>query len=88
MNLPDLDPDLPSEWEVKYVKGPVMKLLFMIMLPLFYSLRPLFVRPLPPNLFEVLNLTTIVISNYLIYIYLGPSALLWLILSTYFGLRY
>lgn len=88
MNLPDLDPDLPSEWEVKYVKGPVMKLLFMIILPLFYSLRPLFVRPLPPNTFEVLNLTTIVISNYLIYIYLGPSALLWLILSTYFGLRY
>ncbi|CAK88952.1 unnamed protein product (macronuclear) [Paramecium tetraurelia] len=86
MNLPDLDPDLPSQWEIDHVKGPLLKFLFMLFLPLFYSLRPMFIRPLVPNKYEILNLVSIIISNSLIYIYMGPSALGWLILSTYFGL--
>ena len=82
-----MDPDLPSEWEVKHIKGPVLKFLSVVFMPFFYSLRPFFLRPLKPNRFEILNQVSVLLCNYLIYKYMGTSALMWLLLSTYFGLR-
>jgi len=88
MNLEYLDPDLPSRWELKIIKGPLMKLLFLIFLPFFYGIRPIILRPLKPNCYEILNTVSVFIFDYLIYQYIGGYGLLWLIVSTMFGMRY
>ncbi|CAD8132914.1 unnamed protein product [Paramecium pentaurelia] len=86
LNLEALDPDLPSRLELQYIKGPVMKFLFVAFLPLFYALRPVILRPLKPNAYEVINAVSVFFVDYLIVHYIGMQALLWLLLSTYFGL--
>jgi len=83
-----MDPDLPSRFEIKYIKGVGMKMLFLIVLPIFYGIRPLIVRPIPPNAYEVINLVSVFFVDYLVYSMLGGNALGWMLLSTYFGLRY
>lgn len=83
-----MDPDLPSKFEIQYIKGVPMKIVFLILLPIFYGIRPLVVRPIPPNAYEVINLVAVVFVDYLVYSLLGGNALGWLLLSTYFGLRY
>lgn len=65
-----------------------MKFLFISLLPLFYALRPVILRPLVPNIYEILNIFSVLLVDLLIYEYIGLSGLLWLIMSTYFGLRF
>lgn len=60
----------------------------MILLPFFYAVRPLIVRPMRPTGFELLNIAAVVIADILIVQYWGGRALGWLLLSCYFGLRY
>ena len=36
----DKDPDLPSDFEVNFFKGPILKLLFFIFLSPIYAIRP------------------------------------------------
>ena len=45
LNVPGYDPDLPTVWEIAIFNTPLKKFLFLIFLPLFYALRPFFVRP-------------------------------------------
>lgn len=87
LNLEYLDPDLPSRWEIKYIKGPILKFLFVATLPLFYGIRPIILRPLKPNSYEIINVISVFFVDYLIVQFVGVTGLYWLLLSTYFGLR-
>ena len=42
-----LDTDLASTFEIKYFKGPISKVVFILMVPFFYAIRPMLVTPLP-----------------------------------------
>ena len=57
------------------------KALYIFLIPVFYGLRPFFVSPKPPTLPEVANLLFIAVTNYLIFAYVGPYALLYLTIS-------
>lgn len=82
-----MDPDLPSRWEIKFIKGPILKFLFVALLPIFYGLRPVILRPLVPNRYELLNIVSVLLVDYGIVKLIGATGLYWLLLSTYFGLR-
>lgn len=86
MGISHLDPDLPSTFELKYIRGAFLKFLFMILLPFFYAVRPLIVRPLVPTFYEILNIASVILVDLVIYKIIGSYALVWLLCSTYFGL--
>ena len=48
-----LDVDIPHRLEAKLFKYTLGKLIWMILQPFFYALRPLFVQPKPITLHEV-----------------------------------
>lgn len=86
MGNPEFDADLPTDWEIRTFKTPLLKLLFVFLHPLFYVFRPLGTRPKAPTAWEGINWLSIITSNYLIYINLGIWALLYLLFSTWFSM--
>ncbi|XP_027195374.2 delta4-sphingolipid-FADS-like protein ifc [Dermatophagoides pteronyssinus] len=51
-----IDTDIPSRFEAKIFTTTVRKFIWVLLQPLFYGLRPLFVYPKPPSVYEFLNL--------------------------------
>ena len=78
----DIDSDIPSQWEVVVFKGRLMKTIWLIVQPLFYAIRPLFLRPKPPGKYEVINFTIQITFNVLVYVLLGPKVLFYFLLAT------
>lgn len=52
---PGVDTDLPSEWEVRLVRGVPLKLAWLSLQLVFYAVRPLVTRPRAPGLAEAAN---------------------------------
>jgi len=86
MGVPSYDPDLPTKFEIDFLNNPLKKIAFIFLMPLFYSLRPYFVRPKKPVPIEVFNVVSVFICNYTVYQYYGLSGLLYLFLGTFIGL--
>ena len=53
-----LDSDVPSRLEALIFSTTATKVLWIILQPLFYTLRPLFTNPLKPTLLDLVNLLT------------------------------
>ncbi|KAI1289424.1 Sphingolipid delta(4)-desaturase DES1 [Halotydeus destructor] len=53
-----IDTDIPSKFETQFFTNTFMKFIWVFLQPLFYSLRPFFVYPLPPEPMELVNLIT------------------------------
>ena len=83
-----VDTDLPTIWEGKFFKGPLLKAIWLLCQPLFYALRPGHVRPKNLDTWDVLNLFVILTTDSLIAIHWGPRALLYLVLSTLLGMGF
>lgn len=65
-----------------------MKTIFILCLPLFYSLRPVLTRPHKPTIYEFSNIIVVILTNYILHQLFGIYPVIWLALGTYFGLRY
>jgi sphingolipid delta-4 desaturase len=81
-----VDVDIPTELEAKIFRGMFMKLLYVILQPLFYSLRPLFINPKPISMWEVANMITAISFDLLIYKTLGLKSLLYFLCGSLLGL--
>jgi len=81
-----MDTDIPTLAEAKIFRGPVMKLLWVLMQPIFYALRPGIVKPKPWGKWELTNVICCVTFNFLINYYLGTKALCYLLIGTILGL--
>lgn len=79
----DIDSDIPSQWEVVVFKGRLMKMVWLFFQPLFYAIRPLFLRPKPPGKYEVINFAIQIIFNVFVYFYFGPKALCYFLFATF-----
>lgn len=66
-----LDTDIPSQFEARVFTNTVMKLVWVALQPFFYSFRPFFVYPLPPENLELLNFIVQGSFNWIIVNYLG-----------------
>lgn len=81
-----LDPDIPTKLEIYMFNNTYLKLIFIIIMPLFYALRPYIKKPKVQNSMEILNIISCFVYDYLIYEYFGFKALMYLTLGTLWGL--
>eukprot|EP00058_Branchiostoma_floridae_P027805 XP_002613296.1 hypothetical protein BRAFLDRAFT_118711 [Branchiostoma floridae] len=80
------DPDLPTVFEGQFFCNSFAKALWVFLLPAFYSLRPLVVRPKPITDYEVINLVLVGIADVLIVYFMSYKSLLYLAIGTLLGL--
>ena len=84
----ELDPDLPTQWEIDTFRTPFMKFLFLVLTVITYTIRPLLVNPKKPNTMEVTNIISVLVVDCLIYYYLGFWPLLYIFGSTVMGMSF
>lgn len=81
----DKDPDLPLDFEMRFVKGnPISKLVFLFFYPLMYVVRGMAMKK-APSFWEYVNLAVVIVSDYLVYQICGPMGLYYLCLSLWLG---
>jgi sphingolipid 4-desaturase/C4-monooxygenase len=81
-----VDPDVPTEWEAQFFTTPFRKLIWVILTPAFYTLRPLFVSPKAPGLKELLNVVAVIGFDAALVYYVGFKALFFNLLSLVLGM--
>ena len=82
----EIDLDLPTELEARLFNNTPTKFIWVVFQGFFYSFRPLIVRPKPMSSLEVLNFVVQILFDVLVYIYLGPKSLAYMILGSFFGM--
>jgi len=80
-----VDSDIPSQWELDVFRTAPMKILWVILNPAFYALRPLFMGAKKPQLLEIVNVTLQILFDLAVWKLMGMKALLYLFLSTIIG---
>jgi len=81
-----VDTDVPTVAEVKFFTNMAKKVLWLLMQPAFYGLRPLLVKPKQPTVWEFINGSTVFLFDYCIAHYIGGRAMAYLIIGTLLGL--
>ncbi|RIA81150.1 fatty acid desaturase-domain-containing protein [Glomus cerebriforme] len=80
-----IDPDLPLEWERRFIRGnTLLKLLWLNFCPAIYLYRGLTMLKSPQN-WEYINWIFTAITNILIYSFCGGRGIIYLFLSLWFG---
>jgi len=80
------DTDIPTMAEVTLFDRRWKKVVWLFLQPLFYSIRPMFVKPKPPAKWEMINWATQFTFNFLIIQYFGGRSFAYLIAGTLLGL--
>ena len=78
----ELDVDIPSRLEGKLFTRTLTKVLWVILQPFFYALRPLCVRPKPLTSLELLNFSVQVVFDACIVYFFGWRSLIYLASGT------
>jgi sphingolipid 4-desaturase/C4-monooxygenase len=81
-----IDVDLPTAMEGHFFHTTLRKFFFVAFQMAFYAIRPLFVNPKPKTTIEIINIVYIIAVDALIVYFWGISSLLYLLISTYFGM--
>jgi len=81
-----LDTDLPTEWEGRFFCNTPLKLLWLILNPLFYAFRPMAVRPKKPTAYELQNMMFQIMFNIWIYNSFGGKGLGYLLIGSLLAL--
>lgn len=81
-----IDVDIPSEVEGWFFHSTPRKVLWCLLQPLFYSLRPLAVNPKEPTRWEFINVVCIIFFDICIIYFWGLRELLYLVVGTLFGM--
>ncbi|KAL2932025.1 Sphingolipid delta(4)-desaturase DES1-like [Bienertia sinuspersici] len=80
-----LDMDIPSKFEAYMVRNAFTKSIWVVLQLFFYALRPLFLKPKPPCLWEFTNLSIqLALDALMVYCY-GWRSFGYLIASTFVG---
>ncbi|KAK1289497.1 hypothetical protein QJS10_CPB18g01481 [Acorus calamus] len=80
-----LDMDIPSQAEAHAVTNTIFKSIWVMFQLFFYALRPLFLNPKPPGLWEFINLVVQISLDLAMVYFWGWRSLAYLILSTSVG---
>lgn len=80
-----IDMDVPSSTEARMVTNAFTKSIWVLFQLFFYALRPLFLKPKPPGLWEFTNLLIQLSLDFAMVYLFGWKALAYLILSTFVG---
>lgn len=77
------DTDLPTDIEGRFFSNPPLKILFIMLYPFLYGLRPLIVHPLPVTVMEVVNFVVQILFDCLLVYFCGFKALYYLVVATF-----
>jgi sphingolipid delta-4 desaturase len=81
-----IDVDIPSELEGKFFDNTPKKIIWTLLQPFFYALRPLVVKPKPANSMEIVNWIVVVLFNIAFGSMFGGKAIGYNIVSTLLGM--
>jgi sphingolipid delta-4 desaturase len=81
-----IDVDIPSDIEGKFFDNTPKKVVWALLQPFFYALRPLVVKPKPANTMEIVNWIVVVLFNITFGSMFGGKAILYNIVSTLIGM--
>ncbi|ESN98942.1 hypothetical protein HELRODRAFT_66489 [Helobdella robusta] len=77
-----LDVDIPTKFEAIFFNRTLTKLIWVILQPYFYAIRPLFIRPKPITSLEIINFTFQFAFDVIIYHFFGFKSMMYLIVGT------
>lgn len=77
-----VDTDLAVSWEARFFRGPIGKFIWLIIQIPVYAIRPIFVHPLVPDKWQIINALVQVSAMVGFYFLAGWPGLLYLGLST------
>lgn len=80
-----IDSDVPSRWEGHLFTNAVLKAFWVFLQPLFYITRPLLLKPKSLGFWEYFNWSCCLVTNLLVYYFLGPRSLAYMLLSIFLG---
>ena len=80
------DTDVPTRLEVLLFSSRIGKVIFLIIMPLLYSFRPMFIFPKPIHILELVNLAIALTFDGLMFYFFGAKTALYFIISTLLGL--
>jgi sphingolipid 4-desaturase/C4-monooxygenase len=81
-----IDMDLPTEWEGRFFTNAALKVLWVILQPAFYALRPVCMNPKPYTAKEALNFIAVISFDVALCYFVGYKALLFNLISTLLGM--
>mmetsp|Transcript_15517 Transcript_15517/g.34258 ORF Transcript_15517/g.34258 Transcript_15517/m.34258 type:complete len:328 (-) Transcript_15517:289-1272(-) len=79
------DVDVATAWEGEMFRSPVFKLLFLLLLPLSYGVRPLIISPKSMNFMEFQNILAVAAMHITLAYYCGPLANLYFVVASALG---
>jgi sphingolipid delta-4 desaturase len=82
------DPDLPTRVEARLFSSTFGKLIYVFLLPLLYSLRPIIVMPKKITRLEVINASIQILFDVSVFYFFGVNSLIYLLLGTLLGLGF
>ncbi|XP_034376756.1 sphingolipid delta(4)-desaturase DES1 [Arvicanthis niloticus] len=81
-----IDVDIPTDFEGWFFCTTFRKLVWVILQPLFYAFRPLFINPKPITNLEIINTVIQITFDIIIYYVFGVKSLVYMLLATLLGL--
>jgi len=81
-----IDTDIPTAFEGRFFRTPILKFLWVLFQPFFYAIRPLYINPKPLEGRDFQNIISQAAFLIALYTWAGPVSFLYLICSTFFGL--
>jgi sphingolipid delta-4 desaturase len=81
-----VDTDIPTRLEILLFDSPLKKVIWLLLQPAFYAVRPLLVKPKPPTVWELVNWITCLSFNVSIAYFFSGRALAYLIIGTLLGM--
>lgn len=82
----ELDVDIPSRLEARFFARTSTKLLWIVLQPVFYTIRPLMLRPKPLTMLEFYNFFAQLCFDVVLYYTMGWKALLYLSGGTFLAM--
>ena len=85
MGVEEIDPDLPTKFEAWIFCNSIAKVMWVILQPFFYAIRPMVVNPLTPSGLEILNIVVQLAFDYFVVQFWGLKSLVFMAASTVLG---
>lgn len=82
LGRPNLDPDMPHQWEIKFFRTPFRKVLHLIFMLAFYVVRPYAMPQNTPSFLEILNWVLVISWDFFLLGVFGWGGIIYLIVST------
>ncbi|XP_068135779.1 sphingolipid delta(4)-desaturase DES1 [Hyperolius riggenbachi] len=81
-----IDVDIPTDFEGWFFCTPLRKLVWIILQPLFYTIRPVCINPKPVSKLELINLVVQFSFDAVVYHYLGGKTVFYMLVGSILGL--